>query len=130
MSGAFISFTDGIGVAQLDNGTTAIGGGYGSHFVNWTSESIPIGVAKNALATGQRAMFVFRTEYTAEFELQDIPNANTAILDRLIAWLLLGGQCSVTCGDSTSAVYPTCGLAEGATPKKKLFNKSDVTCWP
>lgn len=128
MSGAaYISFTDGIGSAQLDNGTTAVAGGYGSHFVNWTSESTPIGVAKNALATGQRVMFTFRTDYTAEFELQEIPNANTTILDRLIAWLLSGGQVSVTCGDSTSAVYATCGLAEGATPVKKLFDKVNMT---
>jgi hypothetical protein len=128
MSGAaYLSFTDGIGAAQLDNGLTAVAGGYGSHFVNWTSESTPIGPAKYALGTGARAMFTFRTDYTAEFELQEIPNANTAILDRLIAWLLGGGQCSVTCGDSTAAVYASCGLAEGNTPKKKLFSKQDMT---
>lgn len=127
MSGAFIQFTDGIGAAQLDNGMTAIAGGYGSHFVNWTSESTPIGDAVNALATGQRTMFTFRTDYTAEFELQEIPNANTAILDRLIAWLLGGGPVSVTCGDSTAAVYATCGLAPGSTPQKKLFDKTNMT---
>jgi len=127
MSGSTLNFTDGIGAAQLDNGMTGVAGGYGSHFVNWTSETTPSGDAKYALATGQRVMFTFRTDYTAEFELQEIPNANTAILDRLIAWLLSGGQVSVTCGDSTSAVYATCGLAEGSTPQKKLFDNINMT---
>ncbi len=126
MSGSFISFTDGIGAAQLDNGTTAIAGAVGSRFMNWVSESIPVGVAKTALGTGQRSMFIFRTDYVATFDLQDIPNANVTILDRLVAWLLAGNTCVVTCNDSTSGVY-TCGLAEGATPSKKMFNKIDQT---
>lgn len=127
MAGSFISFTDGSGAAQLDNGMTAISGAVGSRFMNWVSESVPIGVAKAALGTGARAMFTFRTDYLATFELQDIPNANVTILDRLIAWLLAGGTVSVTCNDSLSAVYATCCLAEGSTPTKKVFNAKDQT---
>lgn len=127
MSAAFISFVDGIGAAQLDNGMTASGIDSGSHFKNWTSDSNPVGPEKNNLATGQLVKFVFRTDYIANFELTDIPNSNTAILDRLMAWLRAGGVVSVTCGDTTSAVYPTCALAPGAKVTKKMDNKSDIT---
>jgi hypothetical protein len=124
---AYISFTDGGGAAQLDNGMTAIAAGVGSRFRNWTSESIPVGVAKTALGTGQRVMFVFRTDYRATFDMEEIPNANVAILDRLIAWLLLGNTCAVYTGDASSNSYVTCGLAEGTTPKKAMFDKNQIS---
>ncbi len=127
MASAHINFTDGIGTAQLDNGLTAIADGSGSHFVNWTSNPDVVGPEKNALGTGQLAKFVFRTDYTASFELQEIPNANAVILDRLIAWLRGGGTVSVTCGDTTSAVYATCCLAPGTKVAKKMFDKTNLT---
>jgi hypothetical protein len=127
MAGAHINFTDGIGSAQLDNGMTAVAGGYGSQFVGWMSESKPVGPIKAALGTGAAAAFIFRTDYLATFELQEIPNANVAILDRLMAWLSAGGTVSVTCGDSTSAVYATCCLAESTKPAKRMFDKQSIT---
>lgn len=127
MAGAHINFTDAIGAAQLDNGMTAVAGGYGSQFIGWLSESKPIGPMKSALGTGAAAAFIFRTDYVASFELQEIPNASVAILDRLMAWLLAGGVVSVTCGDSTSAVYATCCLAEGTKPAKRMFDRKSIT---
>lgn len=127
MAGAFITFTDAIGSAQLDNGMTAIAAGTGSRFAGWTSESKPIGPMKAALGTGAAAAFIFRTDYIATFEMQEIPNANVAILDRLMAWLLAGGTVSVTCGDTTGAVYATCCLAEGTKPAKRMFDKASIT---
>lgn len=128
MSGAaFISFTDGIGAAQLDNGYTAVAAGVGSHFKSWTSDSLSVGPEVNALGTGALTKFVFRTDYVASFELTDIPNANTTILDRLIAWLRGGGVVSVTCGDTLGSVYGTCCLAPGAKVTKKMDNKNDIT---
>jgi hypothetical protein len=127
VAGSYLTFTDSGGAAQLDNGMTAIAGGVGSRFRNWTSESIPIGVDKTCLGTGQRVMFVFRTDYKATFEMEEIPNANVAILDRLIAWLLLGNACAVYTGDSSNNSYATCGLAEGAKPAKAMFDKNNIT---
>jgi hypothetical protein len=127
MAGAHINFTDSGGAAQLDNGMTGVAGGYGSQFVGWSSKPNPVGPIKSALGTGAAAAFIFRTDYTATFELQEIPNANVAILDRLIAWLLSGGTVSVTCGDSTSAVYATCCLAEGMKPEKRMFDRNNLT---
>lgn len=127
MAGAHINWTDGIGSAQLDNGMTGIAGGYGSQFVGWQSDSEPDGPITNALGTGAAAAFIFRTDYVASFELQEIPNANVTLIDRLVAWLLSGGTVSVTCGDSTSAVYATCCLAPGAKPQKRMLDKNAIT---
>jgi hypothetical protein len=127
VAAASIAFTDGIGAAVLNNGMGAVAGGLGSQFHDWTSEQHPIGVAKTALGTGARYMFKFRDDYLATFTLMEIPNANVVILDRLIAWLLLGGTCSVTTGDTLASVYATCGLAEGVTPQKKMSNKNDIS---
>ena len=125
--GSYLTFNDGAG-AQLDNGTTTIAGGVGSRFIGWTSESTPIGDTKTALGTGIPFAFIFRTDFTATFEIQDIPNANVPILDRLMAWLLRGGVVSVTVDDIGGPhVYASCYLAEGAKPAKKLFNKNDLT---
>lgn len=126
-SPAFISFTDGIGAAQLDNGMTASQIADGSHFKNWVSDSDPIGPEVNNLGTGILTKFVFRTDYTASFDLTDIPNSKTTIIDRLFAWLRAGGTVSVTTGDSLGSVYATCCLAPGAKPVKKMDNKSDIT---
>lgn len=123
----FVSFTDSIGAAQLDNGMTAIAGGVGSRFRNWISRTIPIGVEGTSLGTGARSTFVFRTDYMASFQMQDIPNANVAKLDRLIAFLLKGGLVNVDTGDSGGNAYASCCLAEGTTPEKTLFNGNDIT---
>lgn len=123
----YITFTDATGAAQLDNGLTGVAGGVGSRFVGWKSDSTPIGDAKEALGTGQRFMFQFRVDYTAEFEVQDIPNANTSTLDRLIAHLLGGGVVAVYTGDSAARSYTNCCLAPGSTPSKRMFSREDIT---
>lgn len=121
-----ITFTDATGAAQLDNGMTAIAGGVGSRFVSWVSETLPVGPIKTALGTGLPYRFQFRVDYVASFEMQDIPNANVAILDRLIAWLLSGGVIQIATGDAAARTY-NAYLAEGAVPKKAQFNKQDQT---
>lgn len=114
MAGSFISFVDGVGAAQLDNGLTGVAGGVASRFATWTPDQKPIGPRRSALGTGAPYVFPFRTDYMATFELRYIPAANMAIVQRLIAWLRLGNTCSVTTGDSSAHVYGNCALADGA----------------
>lgn len=127
MPGAFISFVDGGGAAQLDNGKTGIAAGVGSRFSNWTPFTTPIGPAATALGTGAVYRFAFRTDYGAALTLGDIPNANLGVALRLVRWLLGGGTCSVTTGDSASNVYATCGLAPGTTPQLTLEDPTEQT---
>lgn len=122
-----IAFTDATGAATLDNGMTSIAGGVGSRFRGWTSNPMPIGPVRHALGTGAMAQFKFRTDYCATFSIEDIPNANVTVLDRLIEFLRGGGVVSVTTGDSSSRVYATCCLAAGGSVEKEMFNPREIT---
>lgn len=126
MSGSYVSFTDGGGAAQLDNGTTAVAGGAGSRFQGWTSWAEPIGPSRNALGTGALYQFAFRTDYRAKFTIHDIPNANVTIIDRLIAFLLGGGVVAVYTGDSAGNSYTNCCLAPGSRPTKEMTSAPDI----
>lgn len=124
---AKIDFVDGGGAATLDNGKTAIAAGVGSRFSNWTPFTRPIGPQAVGLGTGAVHQWSFRTDYGASFDLRDIPNANLATALRLVRWLLGGGTCSVTTGDSAANVYATCGLAPGTVPSLTLEDVTEQT---
>ena len=103
---------------------TSIAAGVGSRFTRLDLRSGPIGPEVEQSRHRRADKFVFRTDYKASFDLVDIPNAvNLTILDRLIAWLRAGGVVSVTCGDTTSAVYATCCLAPGTEVMKRWITK-------
>lgn len=112
---ASVSFNDG-SAATLTNGMTGIGAGVGSRFASWVPFTKKVGESATVLATGARAMFVFRTDYGATFELRDIPNTSLDVVLRLIRHLQNGGTCTVTTGDTASRVYATCGLAPDTDP--------------
>jgi len=120
-----ISFTDGIGAATLVNSKVAPG----DRFANWTPVTRPFGESGPRQSDGAISMFVFRTDYGASFELPMIPsieNAGVAMVDladRLVAWLVQGGTCSVQTGDNDSNVYANCGLMPGSKPELKLTDK-------
>lgn len=124
---AHISFTDGVGAAQLDNGLTGVAAGVGSRFAGWTPDSRVIGPRAHALGTGALHAFRFRTDYCATFELRDIPQANVAIAHRLMEWLRRGNTCSVTTGDVSGNVYATCGLAEGGDIELRQADRGEQT---
>lgn len=123
---ASISFNDGTALV-LDNGLTSVASGVGSRFANWVPITVPYGPSRDALGTGQRYMFKFRTDYGASFEIREIPIANAYIADRLRTHLLNGGTCAVTTGDSSSRTYATCGLMPGTTPEISQQNPNDIT---
>jgi len=110
---ASITFNDGA-AATLDNGLTAIASGVASRFANWTPFTRKVGASAQSLATGARAMFAFRTEYGATFEIREVPATALAVVLRLKRHLEGGGTCTVTTGDTSSRAYATCGLAGGA----------------
>lgn len=124
---ASITFTDATGTATLDNGMTGVAAGVGSRFSGWTSYGKPIGPARNALGTGTLYRFTFRIDYSAKFEMQQIPNANVAVLDRLILHLLSGGIITVTTGDGAAHTYNNCCLAPGAEPEKRMMDPREIT---
>ncbi len=121
-----IDFTDGVGAASLVNNYPAPG----NRFSSWTPMPMPVGDSVVCKGTGATVMFVEREDFGASFDLAGIAVKATsgavnqvAIANRLIAHLLRGGTCSVTCGDSTSAVYATCGIWPGSRPTLQLVDK-------
>lgn len=120
---ASITFNDGTS-ATLDNGTTAIGGGEGSRFADWTPFQRPIGPAVTALGTGARYQYAFRTDYGASFSMNDIPNTSMSTMLRCQAHLLGGGTVSVATGDNASRTYATCCLAPDGDVSITLQDKN------
>jgi len=110
---ASITFNDGA-AATLDNGLTAIAAGVASRFSSWLPFTRRVGAAATNLATGARAMFTFRVEYGATFELREIPASALLVCLRLKRHLENGGTCTVTTGDTAARSYATCGLAPDA----------------
>jgi hypothetical protein len=111
---ASITFNDGTS-ATLSNGLTATAAGVGSRFAAWVPFTNKVGEAATVLTTGARAMFVFRTDYGATFEMRDIPNTSLDVVMRLMRHLQGGGSCTVTTTDSASRVYTLCYLAPDAS---------------
>lgn len=126
---ASITFTDGTGAATLMNDYPAPA----DRFSGWTPMTRPVGDAVTRLGDGALVMFVERTDYGASFSLEGIPvkasSGGTnlvAVADRLVAWLLQGGTCSVTTNDSLGSTYATCGLWPGSTPTLQLSDKRNL----
>ena len=119
----YITFTDGTGAAQLDNGLRAIAGGVASRAANWVPDTKVVGAVETGLGTGQRFMFPFRTDYLASFDVPELPNSMLSIALRLKAWLEAGNTCHVYTEDSGARDYATCGLAEGASVTLKCTDK-------
>jgi hypothetical protein len=122
---AQITFTDAVGAATLTNNFADPA----SRFANWTPMTRPFGDSVSRLSDGAITMFITRRDYGASFDLVGIPvkaqSGGTnlvAVADRLIAWLLSGGQCNVATGDSLGSDYPTCGLWPGTTPTLRMTN--------
>lgn len=107
-----IDWTDAVGVASLSNGLPVPL----DRLASWNPKAKPIGPAERAVGTGSLFTFTFRTDYTASFEIRNIPNSSMALMLRLQEHLLKGGQVSLTTGDSLSSVYPTCELAPDTEP--------------
>lgn len=121
---ASLSWTDSVGAATLSNVWNSVST-HAGRFANWTPDSIIVGPAKDALGTGDRHVFEFRTDYIATFELRDIPETSHALMMRLSRHLQRGGSVTVTTGDASSTVY-TCKIAPGAErPVPEMTDERD-----
>lgn len=123
---AYITFTDSVGAAQLDNGLRSVSGGVGSRFSGWLTQQYPVGAREVSLGTGMTYMFRFRTDYSASFSIEHIPSTSLDVVARLVSHLLQGGTCSVYTEDSAARSYVTCGLAPGADPQVSMEDRNDM----
>jgi hypothetical protein len=123
---ARITFTDALGRVDFTNGYDTLAQGVASRFGNWTPFQRPVGAVATGLGTGARAMFRFRTDYGASFEMTEIPALNLAAALRLQAHLLDGGTVQVVTDDAFGRVYNTCCLAPDADVGVTLADRSDL----
>ena len=105
---AYVSFTDGQGSAQL---TTATG-----IFNSWTPGAEDIGTTDVSIGDGLTYRFIYRTDFTASFDINAIPAASMAIVMRLKRWLESGGQITVATQDLNGNTY-ACVIAPKQTVK-------------
>jgi hypothetical protein len=125
---ANIQFTDAIGAATLSNQKPSPA----DRFSSWVPATIPYGESTTRQSDHATSMFVFGTDYGASFELTKIPVKTIGgvraidIAVRLIAWLLLGGTCTVNTGDADGNSYATCGIKPGTTPTLMLADKKNL----
>ena len=75
----------------------------------------PVGQVRELLANGDTRMWLYRTDYTATFEIRDIPNSSLALCLALKLHLMSGGTVSLVTDDTQNNVYPNCGRAPGTT---------------
>ena len=110
-----IVFNDGSGATTL---TSVV-----PRFQNWIPDATPIGPNETALGTGQVFQWVYRTDYTAAFDMGFIPPARLPDLQRLKVWLLTGGTITVNTGDLSANSY-TVSLKPGTVPSWKFDPKA------
>jgi len=114
MANPSIVFNDGSGATTI----TAVA----PRFQNWIPDSAPVGPNETALGTGQLFQWVYRTDYSAAFEMPYIPAARLPDLQRLKLWLLSGGTITVNTADLSANSY-TVSLKPGTVPSWKLDQK-------
>lgn len=86
----------------------------------------PVGQQRETLATGDTRMWVYRTDYTATFEIRDIPNTAVADCLALKLHLMTGGTVQVETGDRFATVYPNCGRAPGTEIERPKLDPSTM----
>lgn len=124
---ASITFTDASGTATFDNAMATLAGGVASRFANWVPFQRPVGAVATSLGTGARAMFRFRTDYGASFQVPEIPLGNMATALRLQAHLLDGGTVIVRTDDAAGRTYTTCCLAPDGDVTLELADRQTLT---
>lgn len=114
MANPSIVFNDGSGATTI----TAVA----PRFQSWVPDTAPVGPNETALGTGALFQWVYRSDYSASFELPYIPAASLPDLQRLKVWLLSGGAITVNTADLSANSY-TVSLKPGTTPSWKLDRK-------
>lgn len=113
-----IQFTDGVGAATLQSAAPAPA----NRFANWNADREDINARDVAFGTGISYAFLYRTDYTAAFDVPYLAQSKLAVAMRLKAWLIQGGAVTVNTGDKDTAVY-TAYLKPGTTPTIVLADR-------
>lgn len=111
-----ISFTDGIGAATCSC--------YGPRFDNWQPSVLDYGTQPQSLGTGITYKTIFRTDYTATFDISYLRPKDLPVALRLKQWLEKGNSVTVQTFDVNSAVYSA--VIDGTKLPKFKYNAQQM----
>ncbi len=116
-----ITFSDDAGFVTIANGFDPPG----DRLRGWKPLVSPIGPLHHALGTGIPYKYVHRRDYGAKFDLPYMPNDSQDDCQRLIDWMLSGGDITVNTGDTLGHSY-TCYLWPGSEPELSAPDRQDL----
>ncbi len=94
-----------------------------ARFNGFEPRAAVVGPRRVLLANGAPPVYRFRDEFTAAFELRDLPNSALPTCLALALHLSGGGTVTVTTGDADGRVYPNCALAPDAEPPQPTLSE-------
>jgi hypothetical protein len=113
-----LSFTDSLGTVTFTNGKP----GVATRFADWVVHRKPVGPAAVGLGTGLIHRFRFRTDQTASFSINHIPESSMEDMVRLEDHLLNGGTIFLAGDREMAGQFSPATLAPGTEPD---FSQSD-----
>lgn len=97
-----------------------------SRFNGFEPDVNPVGQLRELLADGDTRMWLYRSDYIAEFQIRDISNTSLALCLALKLHLMTGGVVSVAMEDLDDNVYANCGRAPGTTIERPKLDPATM----
>lgn len=117
----YIDFTDENGNAQVTNGLTAPG----RRFANWTPDTVRIADRRTALGSGITYEYLYRQDYVASFQINNIPVTSLPTVIRWKNWAMKGCGFTVVTEDTQSRTYQ-CYLRPGTEPEIEMSDSTTL----
>lgn len=114
----YIAFDDELGSVTVSNGLTLPA----RRFSNWTPDVNRIADRRVALGSGITYEYLYRTDYTAAFQIEHYPVVRLASFIRFKEWAMRGCEFFVHTEDEANRVY-LCRIAPGTEPKAEMSNR-------
>lgn len=91
-------------------------------FSNWVPRNTDIGPSAVTIGDGATYKTIYRTDYTATFDVTNITTSQLSVAMRLMRHLEAGNSINITTFDKNAATY-TCSLAPGTNPSLGSYDK-------
>lgn len=117
----YIDFTDESGNAQVTNGLTLPG----RRFSNWTPDTVRIADRRTALGSGITYEYLYRQDYVASFQIENIPVTDLPTVIRFKNWAMKGCEFYVYTEDTQNRFY-LCRLRPDTEPTLEMSDRTTL----
>lgn len=117
----YIAFVDSVGSAQVTNGLTL----EGRRFANWVPDIVRVGDRRTVLGTGRFYEYLYRQDYVARFQIENLKASDMATVMRWKAHALKGCDFVVYTEDDSSRTY-NCRLRPDTEPTIELVDRTNI----